>query len=189
MKKKTKNIIYIVWSIALVSIVLFTYRYRIIEFINDHFIGEQELGDFTMEQKVEDFEIFYSNIVESVPYLDDVYELYGIDFKGRYEYYLEQIKNTKSNIEFYGVLQAISQDVGSFHTDIAFPWYENLKGLGCYNLKKTLYQLGMEPKLEAWWDEFEDELKKYEDIPYINVTYMDGKYIVSNYSVARGWKV
>ena len=55
----------------------------------------------TDEQKLEDFEQFYSLICERIPFLDDSCEIYGIDFQARKKIYEETITSAESNLDFY----------------------------------------------------------------------------------------
>lgn len=183
--KRKKKVIYTIWTVALLCILAFVYRYRILLFIDGHFGRKCELSELTTEQKLEDFEEFYSALVTSSPFLDDVNELYGIDFKERKEYYIEQVKATDNNVEFYGVLKAISAEMSSFHTDVCFPLYYNLLGINCYNSKRTISRLGMKGKMQAWSDEFESLFDKYEGIDVVNTVYVDGKYYTMFYDNSK----
>lgn len=64
---------------------VYAYRYRLLNFFYHFFDREYTLDTLTTEQKIEDF---YVTITESVPFLQDVKNLYGIDFVDRKEYYL-----------------------------------------------------------------------------------------------------
>lgn len=176
MKKST--IIRIIFYSIFTCFVLYAFRFRIAEFIDNIFCDDYSMAEFTAEEKLEDFEVFYNTILQSAPYLDQVNELYQIDFRERKEYYINEIKETENLIQYYGVMKAISKDLASFHTDICFPLYSNLRGLACYQSKETLAKRGMRAKQDAWTDEIEKAIHSFENIEMISVRYVDGKYVV-----------
>ncbi len=173
--KKLKNTIV---AILFFGVLLYLLRFRIMDVCSRIFYGDYVLDELTEEEKVEDFEQFYTTIVESVPYLDEVEEMYGIDFVARKAYYLEQIKATDDNVEFYGVMAAISEDLASFHTDVCFPWYSYLQGLGCYNQREVLHQFGMEKRITEWYNAIREDTLANDDVNMFSVVYVDGKYIL-----------
>jgi len=179
---KREIMIRIIIYSALAIFLIYAYRFKILSLINEFFFDDYVLAELSEEQKLEDFEEFYTTIIESVPYLEDVNKLYGIDFKKRKEYYIEEIKSTKNNVEYYAVMKAISEDLGSFHTDICFPLYSNLKGLNCYQSKEIVNSLGMQKKIDAWTEEIGRYIEEYENVEIISAVYVDGAYIVNNYT-------
>lgn len=187
-RMKKKIITRVILYGALCMFLLYAYRFRILEFINDNFYKEYKLEELDTEQKLEDFESFYSNIVESVPFLDEHTELYGIDFEERYEYYKSEILKTQNNFQYYCTLKAIGEDIPSFHTDICFPLYSNLQNLNCYNSKQTLLSLGKQAKIEAWTQIIEDGIKEYENVDIVDVKYVSGKYMVDDAYLAEDYQ-
>lgn len=148
----------------LVTALLYVYRFRISEFINDKFYKEYVMEELTMQQKLEDFNSLYVNLKQSLPFLDEIESLYGIDFRERHDYYEEKIRDTKNNFDFYCTLKAICRDIPSFHTDVCFPLYANERQIKCYNSKKMIMALGMKSKIDAWNRVIEEAVKKYENI-------------------------
>lgn len=140
------------------------------------------LEELTDEEKIADFEYFYASMLKSVPYLDEVKEVYGINFENRKDYYLSEVKKTDNNVEYYGVMAAISMDLASFHTDVCFPMYSNLQTLNCYDSEEVLSQFGTEAKLNAWYEEIGKDAERYDDVSLFCVRYVDGKYILK-----EGW--
>ncbi len=184
-KRKMLKIIASVWLILICSWI-YLYRFDLLKFMNEHFYKGETKIELTTEQKIEDFEAFYTTMVESVPYLEQKKALYGIDFVARKDYYLNEVKATKNNLEYYGVMKAIAADLNSFHTDICFPMYSNLLGLNCYNSEKVVQGLGRKEKIDAWWQEIEEGLQEYEDVDLVKVVYIDGKYVVENDCLPQG---
>ena len=172
----------------LVCIVLYVYRFRISDWINNFAYNDFVIEQLTEEQKLEDFEILYSNMVNSVPFLNTIKEIYGIDFKERKEYYIEQICATENNFEFYCILKAILKDIPSFHTDVCFPLYSHLLGLNCYDSNEETRYPGQKAKIEAWTSEIQEAVLEYENIPMVNVRYVDGCYIVETNSLPETYR-
>lgn len=180
---------------SLIIALLYVYRFKILEFINSKFYAEYAMEDLTMQQKLEDFNSFYFNLLESVPYWDEIDMLYGIDFRERYEYYEEKVKNTKNNFEFYCTLKAICMDIPSFHTDVCFPLYSSVKQIYCYNSREIVTALGMKSKIDAWTEIVEEAVNDYENVNMLRVTYVEGRYIVDDlyltdfYEQFRGYEL
>ncbi len=161
---------------------LYAYRFRISELINKIAYNDYVLVELTEEEKIEDFEAIYSNMVSSIPFLDEIKEVYRIDFEGRKAYYLEEIRAAENNFEFYCTLKAIMKDIPSFHTDVCFPLYSNLLGLQCHGSSKQVRAVGMQAKIDAWTEEIKEAVSAYENVGMINVCYVDGSYVVeANY--------
>ncbi len=180
MKKSIWIRIIIYGILACVS--LYVYRFRIYDLINKIAYNDYAMEELTEEQKIEDFEYIYSNMVNSIPFLEEIKELYQIDFEGRKEYYLEEIRSTNNNFEFYCTLKAIMRDIPSFHTDLCFPLYSHLLGLHCYDSSNQIRSPGTKARIDAWTKEIEEAIYEYEKIAMINVSYIDGSYIVeANY--------
>ena len=161
----------------LICLNLYAYRYYILDFINNKLYGEYTLEELTTEQKLSDFDEFYTTIISSVPYLDELKALYHIDFAERRDYYREEIRKTENNYQFYCTMKAISKDLASFHTDICFPLYANLRGISCYHSRKVLSDLGRKVRIDAWTEEIGKAIGEYENVSILRVGYVDGKYV------------
>lgn len=185
---KKMKMIHVILILFILLEVIYMFRFEIKDATGKIFCRQYTLDELTEEQKLADFETLYTNIVQSVPYLDDVKELYGIDFEGRKKYYLDEIKNTTNNVEFYGVMKAISRDTASFHTDVCFPLYSSLKGMKCYHSQETVHRMGMEAKMDAWCEELAQKAYEYENINLFCVRYVDGKYILKEGWLSEAYK-
>ncbi len=167
--------------VVIVCLSVYLYRYQLFDFINKHIYKEYVLHELTIEEKLEDFEAFHTTIVESVPFLEDIQALYDIDFTGRKEYYRSEIRDTKNNFEFYCVMKAISKDISSFHTDVCFPFYENLVGLSCYDSKEILTYPGTKAQVDAWFSLIGEYVMRYSEMgmEVVKASYVDGTYVVT----------
>lgn len=134
--------------------------------------------NMTQEQKLQDFHQFYSTVTEAMPFLADVKEVYGIDFVARKDYYEAKILQTQSDAEFYAIMQAISRDLCSFHTDICYPLYSNVKEIACYYSRIIVNMKGMEEAQNLWFQSIGEEIKKNPIKDALYVVYFDGEYIV-----------
>ncbi len=134
--------------------------------------------NLTQEQKMEDFEQFYTIVSKSVPFLEDIMDIYGIDFVGRKEYYESMITRTSNNAEFYATMQAISRDLCSFHTDICYPFYNNIRGIQGYNSRTIANIKGMKETQNLWFDSLGREMKESNTEDIVSVVYFDGEYVV-----------
>ncbi len=184
----------VVYGLLAVAL-LYTYRFRIFEFVNNKFYDEYTMEELTVQQKLEDFNLFYFNMEKSVPFLDEVREIYGIDFRERYKYYEEKIRDTEDNFEFYCTIKAICKDIPSFHTDVCFPLYSSVSQINCYNSKKVVTALGRKSKIDAWTKIIEDAVKNYENVNMLRISYVSGKYLVDDlyltdfYEQLRGYEL
>lgn len=181
MKKTQRLLIITIGSVFAIfgALLIYLYRYRLSAFINEHLYGQYIMEELTIEEKLDDFDSFYATITTSVPFLDEVEELYGVDFTERKDYYIEKIQETENNFEFYCTMMAICKDVPSFHTAVCFPDYWDLKGLSCYHSIETMSQIGMKAKIDAWTKIMEKSIYEYRDVNLLDVSYVDGKYVVN----------
>ncbi len=175
---KNNSIPKICFYAVLVLFLLYAYRHRILEYINDIFYKDIQVSELTMSQKLEDFNSFYFNIKESVPFLDEIDRLYHINFEKRYDYYEKKINETKDNFEFFCTMKAISKDIPSFHTDVCFPLYSNLRYMDSYDSNKVMTGLGQKAEIDAWYELIGEACEKYENVKTLRFSYVDGVYLM-----------
>lgn len=168
---------------------LFCWRHELVELAENIVYEDYVMEELTVEQKAEDFEMLFENITSSVPFIEDLEEVYGINFCKRKEYYLEEIRKTQSNFEFYSVMKAVLEDVPSFHTDIGFPHYENLKRMSCYGSDEVFEQLGYEKKINEWTKEIERNVLLFDEIDLISAFYIDGEYVVQKIKMSEEYSL
>lgn len=129
--------------------------------------------NLSLENKIEDFECFYSTVTGSMPMIDNYQQVYGFSFRDRKEYYEDLIRNTNSDFEFYCAMDAIIEDIPSFHTSLIFP--ESYDTLNCYNQKEIITDRKVIGCSEYWKNILEQ--KKNEDSSqYYSFLYTDGEY-------------
>lgn len=131
----------------------------------------------TAEEKVSDFQTFYDTIIYDFPNINEVNNVYAIDFKEKYDFYCEKIVQTKTDFEFYCTMTAIIEDLASYHTGFCFPDYEGIKALNCYNLDTVLDNKNTKAYTTYWNDVIKENCEKYKDVSVAEFKYVDGKYV------------
>jgi hypothetical protein len=71
-----------------------------------------------MKEKLEDFEGMYTILKENYPYFDVNKRLHGVDWLGNKEKYIEKVKATKDDEQFFNVLLESLADLHNGHTHI-----------------------------------------------------------------------
>lgn len=179
--KKRLHIAYIVFLLAFICFLLF-----VVLGISPSFFarGTTEKLSLSDAQKREDFEFFYSTILDSVPMIDLYEDLYGFSFAERKDLYLSQIAATDNDYEFYCVLDAISQEIPSFHTDLVEPIVSSYKSLHCFNSmrfrtnRKTISAC-------AYWEELVfGAADQNRDKSFFCFDYVDGQYVFNHLNSA-----
>ena len=126
-------------------------------------------------QKLEDLNYLFEVICSSVPMINEYEEKYGFSFAKRKNEYVNLIKKTKSNYEYYSTMEAILEDVPSFHTDLVSP--DSVSMLNCYNIENILSNDKNMAYNKYWSDYLNSEREKISDAKYWCFSYIDGKYI------------
>lgn len=177
-KEKKMNLIYYIIFISIILLSFFILRTKIMNYINNSlFYKEISVLNLTTDEKIADFEEFYNNIIESVPLLDEQETLYGINFKNRKDHYLNLIKKTENDFQFFCTMLAIEEDIPSKHTDICMPIYSNISNLDCYNSKKIPSAYNIKPLTEYWYKTIENACKQFSGIQRVNFKYINGQYL------------
>lgn len=177
-KKKKIILIYYIICISIILLSLFMLRNKIMNYINNTLLYKDiSVLNLTTDEKIADFEEFYINIIESVPLLDEQETLYGISFKNRKDYYLNLIKKTENDFQFFSTMSAIEEDIPSKHTDICFPLYSSFFSLDCYNSEKVLSKYNIKPLTEYWYKTIGNACKKFSKVQRVNFKYINGQYL------------
>lgn len=156
-KKKTILVLrVIIWTMTVFFLLGTCYlaRHKNARRLNDLLEKPISKLDLSTEQKLNDFEYFYDCLVSSVPgETMKAYEArYGISFAQRHDLYVEAIKATKSDLEYFCLMRAIGEEIPSFHTGIAYPSYDYYNTLGCWNIDDLLDVRGIKSKSQYWND-------------------------------------
>ncbi|MGB9680253.1 MAG: S41 family peptidase [Thermoanaerobacteraceae bacterium] len=87
--------------------------------------ASKELKDLTEKEKIEDFEYMYDILKDNYAHFYEVKKMYGYDWLAYKEEFIEEIKNTRNNIEFYNKLNEILRNLHDGHLYVASPSYFN----------------------------------------------------------------
>ncbi|MDR3209822.1 MAG: hypothetical protein LBT36_04260, partial [Oscillospiraceae bacterium] len=138
---------------------------------------EPDRFPLTAEQKLADFEQFYDTLLTSYPNFDDAAALFGVDFRARHDYYQRLVEGAETDFSYFCVLNAIEEDVPSFHTDMMLPFYEDIRDLGGYNLRAVLARRDLRESMDYWYDCLEEGCEELADVGFMSFKYIDGGYL------------
>ncbi|WP_039929221.1 S41 family peptidase [Thermoanaerobacter siderophilus] len=85
----------------------------------------KELKELREKEKIEDFEYMYEILKDNYAHFYEVKKMYGYDWLAHKEEFIEEIKNTRNNIEFYNKLNEILGKLHDGHLYVASPSYFN----------------------------------------------------------------
>ncbi len=84
--------------------------------------------ELTVEEKVADFEYLYNILKDNYPYFEVNKRLTGFDWLSHKDEFLEKIKATKDNVEFYRAVSEILSYLNNDHTGIIPPeWFDGYR--------------------------------------------------------------
>lgn len=78
--------------------------------------ASEKIAPLTTEEKVSDFESLYKVLEENYPFFDVNKRLNGVDWLANKEKYIEMVKNTKTDEEYFNTLDNILSDLHNGHT-------------------------------------------------------------------------
>lgn len=99
-------------------------------------INIEKLEDLSIKEKTEDFNYLFSFIEENYPYLEMNKRMTGVEWLSKKNEYMDRIKNTKNDVEFFNVLNDILRDLNNghvhmisreFYIEYLFPYQNILK--------------------------------------------------------------
>lgn len=160
--------------IALLFLSIYMVRYSIKDAINNIFPPTEISSlNLSQEEKIEDFEYFYDTVVSSMTSIDNYEYLYGFNFKKRRGLYIKLILETKNDYEFYALMDAIVQEIPSFHTELLDPYSYNK--VNCYNCEAVRTDRDV-IRHNKYWRNIVDIVKSEDDSKYYSFLYNRGYY-------------
>ena len=75
-------------------------------------------NQLTQKEKEDDFEYMYKILKENYPFFDVNKRINGIDWLSNKDKYINKVKATKSDVDFYKTLNAILKELHNGHTEI-----------------------------------------------------------------------
>ena len=82
-----------------------------------------QLRELTQKEKIEDFEYMYNILKDNYAHFYEVKKMYRYDWLADKEEFIEKIKSTRNNIEFYNALNDILGKIHDGHTIVLDPAY------------------------------------------------------------------
>ncbi|MDD4295671.1 MAG: S41 family peptidase [Ruminiclostridium sp.] len=191
MKKKVlkgrivKNIIIIIfalWNIYFYTHLIFFTDKFIKPYVNinsqDYYVNSisDSSVELSLEQKVADFQYMVEFLNENYPleHIDE--EIYKINIDSKNKEYLQKVKNSKSDFEFFLVLRQYFSSVKSAHTYLMIPDLNNYENMRVNNMNNLL-ENNINIDLIKYWEDYLSKKAKNCSLENI-VTYnnIDGKY-------------
>lgn len=77
-----------------------------------------EYHKLTADEKMEDFEFLFDTLSSNYPYFEMNKRLYAVDWLANKDMYIEQIEDTKGDLEFYMVIDGIMNDLNYGHAEV-----------------------------------------------------------------------
>lgn len=177
---KTKKTSVIIFTIIVVLLIAFSISYSIwLRYDSTSYYKKIDSLNLNTAQKLEDFEYLYDTITNGVISLDNYSEMYKSDFVMRKEYYKEQILNTGNDYEFYCTIQAILNDLPSYHTNVMFPLYESYATENCFNCENVITAKNIKGYTEYWYNLLKQNSVNCSLTNILGFEYIDGKYVKS----------
>ena len=175
MKKKVLFLGFLIVSVLFFMIIAKPWHYLL---LSSGYKTKVETVNLSLDEKIEDFNYLYEVICSSVPMIDDYKNIYGFSFADRKNDYMKLIEKTNNDYDFFCTLNAILEDVPSFHTDLVLP--ETVGLLNCYNSTNVKSNTEIKAYTHYWNNLIEGKKKEKVDNKYICFTYVDGCYILDS---------
>lgn len=135
------------------------------------------IQELSILEKIEDFNKIYDTITLENPSIKGYKTLYGDSLLQNKKHYIDIVKRTKNNYEFYAFVDSFLQQIPSFHTELVSPnidSYNELSSFGSLDIMSNRSILGA----SKYWEKTKnEESKKYLDSYFYPFDYYNGKYI------------
>lgn len=137
--------------------------------------------ELSLDQKVADFQYLVDFLNENYPleHIDE--EIYKINIERKNKEYLQKVKNSKSNFEFFLVLRQYFSSIKSAHTYLMIPnlsYYEDMRVNNMNNLLENNINIDL---IKYWEDYLSRKVKNYSLDNIVTYNYIDGKYYDDNF--------
>jgi len=190
MKKKVlrgkiiKTIIIVIvtlWNIYFFTHLIFFTDKFIKPYVNinsqDYYVNSiSDSSELSLEQKVADFQYMVEFLNENYPleHIDE--EIYKTNIESKNKEYLQKVKSSKSDFEFFLVLRQYFSSVKSAHTYLMTPdlnLYKNMRVNNMTNLLENNINIDL---IKYWEDYLSKKVKNYSLDNIVTYNYIDGKY-------------
>ena len=135
----------------------------------------------TADDKEKDFIYLYRSLKKGCP--GAYIEINGKSFLDRKEEYIELVRNTESDFEYYCVLSAILSNIPSCHTQLVTDTDSLKIYMDSLNSSEVILSENMSSYVAYWENVFESNVKELDISEHAEFIYVAGEYIYSpNYS-------
>ncbi|MCX7773028.1 MAG: S41 family peptidase, partial [Clostridia bacterium] len=145
------------------------------------FVQNEGKFPLTQEQKIGDFEYLYDTLKESYPYFEVKKRQLGFDWLAHKQEFIDEIKMTRSDREYYMVLNQILMRLQNGHTNIIAPGSEYEEYQRLYDGPQPWSQVYHNARVKSCYKYWETIIPDGEP-PMIPVVF---KYIEGNYYASK----
>ncbi|HOL83688.1 MAG TPA: hypothetical protein PKZ62_00120 [Thermoclostridium caenicola] len=121
MKKRARVPLRILLVLVFVIVITSVLIYALLWNPKVDFVVNQTVFPLTTEQKLEDFEYLYRMLEQNYPYFEVKKRQLGMDWLSKKQEFVSMIAETKSDAEFYHVLNSILMLLQNGHTNVISP--------------------------------------------------------------------
>ena len=149
--------------------------YNIKNKLNRIFMSGSHSISLTQDEMLSDFEEMFDIFTENEYAYATGNDLCNIDFKEKENIYRNRLSKAENELEFFYCLQAVSADIQSCHTTLAFPdsqLYSNYANATAVLSDSTVHKY-----IDDWENLMYDFIDSYEPGP-VWFDYCDGKYVI-----------
>lgn len=184
MKKGKKIALATIVAIAVPVIIIYGNSYSSMAKMDNldyNFIDETVCDDLTLSeiQKISDCNYMLDTAM-SVPTSDIQAEMLGFDLSDKREIYIDAVRNSKSDFEFYCIMSGILNDFLSCHTSV---WQQDYSKFdeAAYCASFTFSEEGHAQKVNYWKNICNEQMNLSKDMDFLYFNYTEGKYLKSLY--------
>ncbi len=172
-KTSNKKLIILLIIAALSALLLLFLSNKIT--VSSNKIKLDTTAGMTAGQRINDFKDMCDFMKKKIPYILEYENLYGIKFDEIKNYYFSQIKNAKSDYEYYTLIQGFINNIPSGHMTLGYPDIEMIPAL--YTFRTSDYE-NFGQTCNYWENILKEECEKYygSDYTITPYYYVDGKY-------------
>jgi len=176
MKKRARVPLRILLVLVFVIVITSVLIYALLWNPKVDFVVNQTVFPLTTEQKLEDFEYLYRMLEQNYPYFEVKKRQLGMDWLSKKQEFVSMIAETKSDAEFYHVLNSILMLLQNGHTNVISP--------SAYDDSSRIYD-GLTPWAQVYNDRrvrdaysyWQTVLKESEEMMLpVSFKYIEGEY-------------
>lgn len=170
--------------LIVVSVIIFLFFLVGIILVAINFKLEKSL---TKKQKLEDFDYLYDVLIEHQPMLEEYKNIINFDFEGNRDYYRNLIRDTKSDYEFFVMMNMIMGDFPGVHTGLYMEPYDAIENAGYDTSVEFRRVFGQKQTAEPWIEYWQDcwNRSMEEERGGTGFIYYDGHYISTQCYIAE----